>query len=395
MQKAGMALRVESMKKSSLKRILCGGFACALIFSGMTGCGKKPVSSVSSAEDVTSVSAVSETAASESTEEPVQAESAPAEAQPPEGTYFSELTGEPVSTDLQEQRPVAVMVDNEKIAYQHYGIAEGDVVYELMNSTKNGRITRLMVLVKDWEKIQQMGSIRSVRPTNIILASEWNAVLCHDGGPRYVDEYFTKDYGQEHFSGTFSRVKNGKPREFTEYVCAGDLDKNFQSTGYSKTYNQFRPERDSHFRFVEYNTENDLSGTPDAVTANTVALPFSHTGSTLTYNAGTGTYDLSCYGSVHTDAEDGQAATFKNVLLQCCSFSEYDDAGYMIYNVVQQNQPGYYITDGRAVPITWSKDSETGITKYYDQSGNEIAVNRGKTYISLVPEDSWGSLSIS
>ena len=67
----------------------------------------------------------------------------------------------------------------------------------------------------------------------------------------------------------------------------------------------------------------------------------------------------------------------------------------MIYDVVQQNKQGYYITDGRAVPITWSKDSETGITKYYDQSGHEIEINRGKTYISLVPEDSWGSLSIS
>ena len=383
------------MKKSSLKRMICGISACALILSGMTGCGRKASSQAESKEDVTSVSTVSESATPEPTEEPIQAESAAAEAQPPEGMYFSELTGEPISTDLKEQRPVAVMVDNEKIAYPHYGIAEGDVVYEIMNSTKNGRITRLMVLVKDWGKIQQMGSIRSVRPTNIILASEWNAVLCHDGGPRYVNEYFAKDYGREHFSGTFSRIKNGKPREFTEYVCAGDLDKNFQSTGYSRTYNEFRPERDSHFLFVEYNTENDLSGTPEAVQANTVVLPFSHTNSTLTYNTGTGTYDLSCYGSVHTDAEDGQAATFKNVILQCCGFSEYDDAGYMIYDVVQQNKQGYYITDGRAVPITWSKDSETGITKYYDQSGHEIEINRGKTYISLVPEDSWGSLSIS
>lgn len=378
------------MKKINIRRFVCGISACAMILSGMTGCGKKQT--LPEEEDVTSVSSVSVTA--EPTEEPIQAESV-TEAQPPEGTYFSELTGEPISTDLQEQRPVAVMVDNETTAYPHYGIAEGDVVYEIMNSTKNGRITRLMVLVKDWEKIQQMGSIRSVRPTNIILASEWNAVLCHDGGPRYVDEYFAKDYAKEHFSGTFSRVDNGKAREFTEYVCAGDLDTNFANTGYSTTYNEFRPERDSHFQFVNYNTENDLSGVSGAITANTVALPFSHTSSTLTYNQSTGTYDLSCYGSVHTDAEDGQAATFKNVILQSCSFSEYDDAGYMIYNVVAQNQAGYYITDGRAEPITWSKESETGITKYYDMNGNEIAINRGKTYISLIPDDSWGSLSIS
>ena len=118
-----------------------------------------------------------------------------------EGTYISELTGEPISSELKDQRPIAAMVDNESTAYPHYGVAEGDVVYELMNSTANGHITRLMVLQKDWGKVQQLGSIRSVRPTNIMLAAEWNAVLCHDGGPFYVDEYFAKDYGKDHFSG--------------------------------------------------------------------------------------------------------------------------------------------------------------------------------------------------
>ena len=42
-----------------------------------------------------------------------------------------------------------------------------------------GRITRFMAVVKDWGKIEQFGSIRSTRDTNIMLAAEWNAVLCH------------------------------------------------------------------------------------------------------------------------------------------------------------------------------------------------------------------------
>ena len=66
------------------------------------------------------------------------------------------------------------------------GVADADVVYEIMNSTLNDRITRFMVVVKDWDKIEQLGSIRSARPTNFMLAAEWNAVLCHDGGPFFI-----------------------------------------------------------------------------------------------------------------------------------------------------------------------------------------------------------------
>ena len=82
-----------------------------------------------------------------------------------EGMYRSEITNEWIDESLKDQRPVAVMVDNEKTALPHYGLTEADVVYEIMNSTANGRITRLMAIVKDWGKITQFGSIRSTRPT--------------------------------------------------------------------------------------------------------------------------------------------------------------------------------------------------------------------------------------
>ncbi|MDO4647158.1 MAG: DUF3048 domain-containing protein [Eubacteriales bacterium] len=311
------------------------------------------------------------------------------------GTYYSELTGEAIDSSLQNQRPIAVMVDNESLAYDHFGMAEADVVYELMNSTANGRITRLMAMVKDWEKITQMGSIRSVRPTNILLAAEWNAVLCHDGGPFYVDQYFAKDYAKEHFSGGFTRVNNGKSTEFTEYVTAADLDKKFADSGYSKEYNQYRPESDSHFTFVSEGTELTLSGTyGNAVAANKVVLPFEHTTSTLQYNQETGTYDYYAYNAQHLDGEDQQPLTFENVILQNSTYTKLDENGYLIYNCIDENRDGYYITNGEAIPITWTKAGETQITRYYDMSGNELAINRGKTYISLVPDDIWGSLVI-
>ncbi len=311
---------------------------------------------------------------------------------PAEETYFSELTGEPISTDIQSQRPVAVIIDNETIAYPHFGVAEADIVYELINSTKNGHITRLMALYKDWKHTGQIGNIRSVRPTNILLAADYNAVLVHDGGPFYVDEYFAKDYARDHLSGGFTRVDNGKPTEFTEYVMAGELERRFMAAGMSPNYNGHAQETEAHFQFAPEGTAAVLAGNVTA--ANTVRLPFEHTNSTLKYNPATRTYDYYCYNELHVDEEDQQALTFKNVIIQECTYTLLDENGYMIYNCIASGQPGYYITNGEAVPITWTKDSEVGVTRFYNLDGTEITVNRGKTYVTLVPDDKWDSLVI-
>ncbi|WP_026653924.1 DUF3048 domain-containing protein [Butyrivibrio proteoclasticus] len=310
----------------------------------------------------------------------------------PEGMYFSELTGEPISEEIKDQRPIAAMVDNEITALPHFGTSEADVVYELMNSTLNDRITRLMCVVKDWGKIEQLGSIRSTRPTNIMLAAEWNAVLCHDGGPYYNDQYFTQAWSA-HFSGTFSRINNGKAREFTEYIVSGDLEDNFNNyannPAYSTTYNEYANEG-SHFNFVDYGTTLNLDEKYDRTyTANKLSLPFFHNSSQLVYNTETGEYEYYEYGERHEDDEDGEPLSFKNVILQKCSFTQLDEHGYLIYNCIGSGEYAWYITNGVAKDVTWVKTSETDVTRYYDENGEELQINTGKTYIALIPDDTW------
>ncbi len=298
----------------------------------------------------------------------------------------SELTGLEVDDAIAGQRPVAIMVDNEKKALSHYGTAEADVVYEMMNSTANGRITRLMCLYKDWANLQQTGSIRSTRTTNIMIADEYNAVLIHDGGPFYIKSYLAQPYA-EHISGGFSRIKNGKPTEYTEYVFGSELVDRFAKSGLSTTYNM-QMERGTHFLFNEADTE-----LPSDVVAGTVDMSgaFAHNKSQLVFNPETRTYDYYEYGALHQDAEDGQAMTFKNVILQNVSFKQLDKNGYLTYNVIGSDK-GYYITNGKVIPIMWSKASETGMTHYYSSDGQELSINKGKTYIGLIPSDSWDKL---
>ena len=365
------------MKKRLLLLLLALTMAAAVTACG----GEEPVEEV--------VGEVEEEAEAEEVveEEPV------VEDVVPEGFYRSELTNEIISEELKDQRPIAVMVDNEKTALPHYGLTQADVVYELMNSTKNGEITRFMALVKDWDAIVQFGSVRSLRPTNILLANEWNAIICHDGGPFHNDAYLALP-ATDNISGYFGRVNNGKPREFTEYVLTGEIAKYTERLGIGTTYNEYY--EGPHYQFTtEANPQNLEETYPDfAKSAVFIDLPFGHNGSELKYNEEDGLYYYSEYGSPHLDPQNGnKQLAFKNVIIQRVSYNQLDENGYLIFNCIGEGK-ATYITNGKRVNMTWKKGSDTEPTRYYDGLGNEMVLNTGKTYVAFVADQRWDEMVI-
>ena len=348
------------MKKKKLLMIL--GLSAVLL---LTACGSKDEEEPTEEQTVEAVSI--EAPAMVITEEPVAeaSEEAPAEEEesdvPPDGMVANPLTGEWIDQSLEDQRPIAVMVDDEKTALPHFGVSEADIIYEMMNSTQNDGVTRFMCMFKDYNSVKQIGSIRSTRPTNLQTFPEWNAVLCHDGGPFWNDAFYKNPF-VERFSGTFSRVNNGKPREFTEYALSGDVDKNFKNTGYSKTYNEYY--RGEHYKFATRSNPNTLDQYSNAQTANKITLAFHHNNPWLEYNADEGVYYYFQYGSKEVDAGNGnKQVCFKNLLLQGAKLEKLDDHGYMILHTNDgdyKSNPswkkgGWYITNGKAIKVTWSK----------------------------------------
>ena len=306
----------------------------------------------------------------------------------PPNSYRSELTNEWIDNSLQNQRPVAIMVDNEKTALDHYGLTQADIVYEMMNSTANDEVTRFMAIVKDWGSITRFGSIRSIRPTNFMIAPEYNAILIHDGGPFYIDAYLSNPW-IDNLSGGFARIENGKPREFTEYVTEGEIEARLDANGYDKEYNSYYP--GAHWKFSD--KTYSLSDNYNSKECTLVDLPFPHNKSELQYDEESNTYLYFEYGMAHIDPEnDNKQLSFTNVILQCADVSEFDENGYMQFNLFNESGSGYYITGGHAIPITWEKGMDTDITKFYDSEGNEITLNTGKTYIGLVSSTRWNEL---
>ena len=304
--------------------------------------------------------------------------------------YRSELTNEWIDKAIQNQRPIAVMVDNEVTALDHYGITQADIVYEIMNSTANDEVTRLMCIVKDWGSITRFGSIRSVRPTNFMIAPEYNAVLVHDGGPFYINDYLSNPWVYN-LSGGFARIENGKPREFTEYVTTGEIASRMKGRGYSTEYNDYY--QGQQWQFADETNPVNLGDVYNSKDCTLVDLPFPHNKSELNYDEASNTYLYSEYGRKHVDPENGnKQLAFTNVILQCADITELDANGYMQFNIQNSSGSGYYITGGKAIPVTWEKGDATSPTTFYDANGNEITLNTGKTYIGFVASYRWGEL---
>lgn len=369
------------MKRKLLTSILLASLAFTVV-----ACGNNTAANNNATEETNGIEIV------EVTEAPVEEETVEV-VEVPEGMYRSELTNEIISEDLKDQRPIAVMVDNEITALPHFGVADADIVYELMNSTANDRVTRLMVVMKDWADVEQLGSVRSSRSSNFYLMWEYNAIFCHDGGPFYVEPYLEKEY-TDNLNGIFARFDNGKPREFTEYVTADDLDRGISNQGYSVEYNEYY--EGPHFQFVDEANAITFEDDANAISATKVELPFYHNGSYLEYNEERGLYEYGEYGELHVDElNNGVPTAFTNVILQNTTFSELDENGYMVYNVLDSGLEGYYMTNGKAIPITWEKRTNTQPTRYFNaETGEEIVLNTGKTYIALVPADTWDEVVV-
>lgn len=317
----------------------------------------------------------------------------------PENSYRSELTNEWISNDIKDQRPIAVMVDNESLALPHYGTSDADIVYEMMNSTANDRITRFMVIVKDWQNIERLGNIRSTRSTNCFTFPEYNAILVHDGGPYYINEWLAYKNAKDHLSGGFARIDRDRGGTYEEYVTAEDykgvgeyagnsydgLKTRIKAANFDTEYNDYY--KGKHFTFSD--TEISLKDEKDAKAVKAIALPYGHNKSKLDYDEASGTYVYSEYGEKYVDAlyDDGRGLNFKNVIIQIADFVQFDDHGYMCFYGIGGGE-GYYITDGYCIPVKWEKPDQPEITKFYNKAtGEEITLNTGKTYITICPLD--------
>lgn len=123
--------------------------------------------------------------------------------------------------------------------------------------------------------------------------------------------------------------------------------------------------------------------------ASTVRIPYSTSHVTsYSYDSENKVYKRYQNGLEHKDYVTGAQYTAKNIITYKVHNYTLNDGyagGRQDLNNIGTGD-GYYISEGYAIPITWSKQSRSSKTVYkVKATGKELVVNDGNTFIQIEP----------
>lgn len=327
------------------KRILALTLATLLCFLAV-GCGQNP-------EDETSEPA--------STEAPTVA--------------VNPLTGLEMDLSLENNRPVAVMINNLATAQKvQTGLNSFDILYE---TEVEGGITRMMGVTKNIDAMSQIGTVRSARYVYLDLALGHDAVYVHGGfDPTYFAAHksqlgvTTIDINSTDAKYGF-RQSNGLSSEHTLYTTGEKLSAAIDNRELSR-----ETDKNTWITFAEETVK-------PAADCLSVTVPFSSSYVTgFTYEESTGKYIKNFRGEEKTDYLTGEKLRVTNIFVLFTTIEPYPDNKHM--EVSLTGGTGYYVSAGGYEEIKWSKGSATNALSFEKADGSEFVANVGNSYICLV-----------
>ena len=333
-----------------------------------------------------------------------------------DGKKQSYLTGEWKSEEVVNRRPLAIMIPNNPPAMPQSGLSKASIIYE---SPVEGRITRLMCVVEDYDDLTYIGPIRSSRDYFVYEAMALDAIYCHWGlAVPYVADLLNSsrvDNISQSVTGVSSpyspafarrqdRKSGGFATEFTAYMWINAADTSggkdapdtsvkgytagVEEKGYGKTYEESgrfaELGRDPQAYLFANDGRMEYADYPDALKicpggSQSNKGGYGQNNATFTYNPEDGLYYRSQYGAAQIDELTGEQLAVTNVVFKVCHGEVRDDHDYLAFGV-HGTGDAYVFTNGKMIKATWEHSSDYDANHFYDENGNEIVLNQGKTW---------------
>ena len=300
----------------------------------------------------------------------------------PDLSQINLLTGHYRDNPEQEQqRPLAIMVNNVYKALPQMGISAADLMIEM--PVEYG-ITRLMAVFSRVEDIPELGSIRSARHDFVEVSASMDAIMLHVGGSHFAldlissqqlgsldymrhsraywrDSAWQRDRGQAH------SVKTEGERIMDE------LERN----------EQIRRELEDPRPFAAFHHPDDFEpaeGDPAAY----IRMPFSSgTVAEFFYDEATRLYSKHQFSQPHLDLSIDAPLTFTNLIFLQTDIPRITQQGHVDADLSAGD--GYYVSGGFAMPIHWEKGDLYDPFQFFKTDGSPLVLNCGKTYLGVSP----------
>lgn len=287
-------------------------------------------------------------------------------------------------------RPIDVRIPNDRTARPQVGLSKADLVFEMI---VEGGVTRFAAVYQS-QQPKAVGPVRSYRWSDLHLTQLLRGILVasgatteeRDGATLSMREGNMITVDADRVAAPYYRV-SGRPMPNNMFADLATARRVAGPLGGSDPVNvpplSFLPSLDH---------EPTAGGFATSTPATTVRIPFERDPVTFTYDAGAQGYRRTQAGARTVDLDGNVAILARNVIVMHTNIWEtsvkedvYGSRG-LDYRMTGGGAAEIF-RDGRRVDGTWKRDGVLDQFTFYDQTGTQIQLDPGQSWIHFVYPD--------
>jgi hypothetical protein len=290
------------------------------------------------------------------------------------------LTGRLVTPEVAQRHPIAVMVDDQRLARPQSGFNAASVVWQ---APAEGGIPRYMLVFQDQVPVS-VGPVRSARYYYIAWAAEWRAVYGHVGGsPQAIQTLATQGRGQLVYNADEFRWGGVYYHRIRERFSPHNV----------YTDGKLLWKMAARIGAEDGPMKAAWTFAPDAPMAarpkgGTIAFRYPENAIKYAYDRVTNTYLRSVSSEAkQVDLATGERVAPKNVVVMLMSFAPLNDGSkkHRLEAKVVGNGKAWIASNGKTIVGTWKKTGLTKPTQFFDAKGKPVTLTVGQTFVQVLP----------